>query len=335
MMKTKCLVVVGLIKVLVVKTSSLGDILQTFPVIATLKKAFPDCTIDWVVEKGGAALITAHPLIDNALVVDSKKWGHLPSLFKQLKMVRSKKYDVLLDMQSNSKSALVTFFSRAKRKVGFGYKTRREWPNLLVTNEKYDCPIGRNRRLDYLWLVEQAFKIEPVLEEKVQLQINEEEKLFLKTLPSRPTLVAPGSMWKNKTVKKETLVQFLKRLEGPFIFSWGSAAEKLEVDYLAEQFGGHVLPKLSLPHLQRVMGLCKLVVSADSLPLHLAGTAGVPTYSYFGPSSEQVFRPLGIIHQSIQGACPYGEVFDQRCRHLRTCKDAPCINNLDLSKLDQ
>ncbi len=319
-------------RILIVKTSSLGDILQTFPVVATLKKAFPDCTIDWVVEKGGAPLIMAHPQIDQALIVDSKTWGKLPSLFQQIKSVRGKKYDVLLDMQSNSKSALITLLAKAKRKIGFGVKTRREWPNLLVTNEKYDCPIGRNRRLDYLYLVEAAFNIAPVLEEKVELKISDEEKEFLKTFPPSPTLVAPGSMWKNKTVKNEPLAQFLKQLEGPFLFSWGSAAEKETVTALAEQVGGTVLPKLSLPLLQRVMGQCKLVVSADSLPLHLAGTAGIPTYSYFGPSSSQVFRPLGSLHHSIQGTCPYGETFDQRCRLLRSCKDAPCINQLNMLK---
>ena len=326
---------VGLISFLIVKTSSLGDILQTFPVVATLKKAFPDCTIDWVVEKGGSALIESHPQIDNAIIVDSKTWGNLPSLFQQIKNVREKKYDVLFDMQSNSKSALITLLAKAKRKIGFGVKTRREWPNLLVTNEKYDCPIGRNRRLDYLYLVESAFKIAPVLEEKVELKISKEEMEFLKTLPTSPTLVAPGSMWKNKTVKNEQLAQFLTQLEGPFLFSWGSITEKETVTALAEQVGGTVLPKLSLPLLQRVMGQCKLVVSADSLPLHLAGTAGVPTYSYFGPSSSQVFRPLGPLHQSIQGNCPYGETFDQRCRFLRTCKDAPCINQLNLLKLTE
>lgn len=323
----------GLINILIVKTSSLGDILQTFPVVNTLKKAFPNCSIDWIVEKSGADLITSHPQIDNAIIVDSKKWRHPPSLFHQIKAIRHKQYDVLLDMQSNSKSALLTFFAKAKRKVGFGYKTRREWPNLLVTNEKYDCPIGKNRRLDYLSLAEQAFNIQGDTNEQVALKISEEEQCFLNTLPSFPTLVAPGSAWKNKTVPKEHLVAFLKTLEGPFLFSWGSEQERKDGEYLAEQLQGTLLPKLSLPLLQRVMGQCKLVISADSLPLHLAGSAGVPTYSYFGPSNSEVFRPLGSLHRSIQGTCPYGETFDQRCKHLRTCKDAPCINKLDLKLL--
>ncbi len=332
--------------ILIVKTSSLGDILQCFPVIANLKRAFPDCTIDWVAERGGAPLLEAHPMIRKVLKIDSKGWRN--SLFSkstrsQVKAfvheLQSEHYDFLFDLQANFKSSWVTWKAKANRKVGYGRKTVREWPNLLVTNEKYDPPTGANRRLDYLGLIERVFGIIPLLDEKIELTLSPEEESTLWSLPlqSKPILVSPGSMWKNKTLPVTTLLSFLKEVQKkencPFLFSWGSPQEKADATILAEKIEGTLLPKLSLPLLQRVMGKCRLVISPDSLPLHLAATAGISTFSYFGPSQSSVFRPIGTLHRSIQGSCPYGETFDQRCRHLRSCKEAPCINQMDPQSL--
>ena len=66
----------------------------------------------------------------------------------------------------------------------------------------------------------------------------------------------------------------------------------------------------------------------DSLPLHLAGTSGTATFSVFGASSAQKYKPLGIAHQAVQGVCPYGKVFERRCPVLRTCPTGLCIKSI-------
>lgn len=328
------------------KTSSLGDILQTFPVITNLKRVLPTCSITWVVEKGGEALVRAHPLIDEVIVMDSKKWRkHLFSkeTWREIKAffkaIQGTTYDFLFDFQGNIKSSWVTYRAKALRKIGFGKETVSEWPNLFVTSERYDPTMGTNRRLNYLHLFERVFGFMPIVNEKLELKLSDEERALIETLPlnPKPILVSAGSMWKNKTLPKETLLSFLKEVQKrrnrPFLFSWGSAEEKQEATFFAENLGGTVLPKVSIPLLQRIMGHSELIISADSLPLHLAGTTGVPTFSYFGPSNAVVFRPLGDHHTFIQGPCPYGELFVQRCPHLRTCKDAPCLQKMTVTTL--
>ncbi len=94
-----------------------------------------------------------------------------------------------------------------------------------------------------------------------------------------------------------------------------------------------VLPLLSLSLLQNWMRSMDLVIAMDSLPLHLAAEANVPTFSVFGPSFAAKYSPMGSKHVSIQGVCPYGQVFAKRCSILRTCKTGACMKNITAEQL--
>src|SRR5689334_22381857 len=113
-------------KIAIVKTSSLGDIIHAFPVLSYLKKRFPYATIDWIVEKPFSDLVKAHPYISKVITVDTKKWRKHPS-WSEIKQycheVRSTTYDIAFDLQGNLKSGLLLSRIRAHSKVGFGWKT--------------------------------------------------------------------------------------------------------------------------------------------------------------------------------------------------------------------
>lgn len=94
-----------------------------------------------------------------------------------------------------------------------------------------------------------------------------------------------------------------------------------------------VVDRLSLPALQNLMAHVDLVITMDSLPLHLAGTTMIPTYSFFGASSANKYKPLGKQSGTYQGICPYDRQFEKRCPILRTCKTGACIKNLEGSQL--
>src|SRR5579872_2064853 len=109
------------LKILIVKTSSLGDIVHAMPVLEYLKEKYPEASIDWVVEKGSKDFVQAHPLVDDVLCLDSKSWRNPGSLFKNwknikafLKTLRKKEYNFLYDLQGNTKSALITLIARAE-----------------------------------------------------------------------------------------------------------------------------------------------------------------------------------------------------------------------------
>ena len=304
----------GLTKILIVKTSALGDIVHTFPVLAYLKeKKFE---VHWAVEKRNASLLEAHPHIDKLILIDSKKWN-----FGKF----DTKYDLLFDLQGNTKSGIVTFLARAKKKIGFTLKSNAEWPNRLFLNETY-TPFGENIRENYLSIVQQHFKDKtPYTFNGVTLRCNNPHPLPA----GRNVILCPGARWENKCVRPSTLIRFMEKQPPCNVhILWGSPEEKKEAEKLLAIPNSQLLPKLSLPELQNLMSRSDLIVSMDSLPLHLAGTTNTPTFSFFGPTSETKYRPLGKQHQSIQGPCPYNITFDKRCPKLRTCKTGACIKEI-------
>jgi heptosyltransferase-1 len=322
-------------KILIVKTSALGDLIHTFPVLSYLRNRFPFAQIDWVVEASFAELVEAHPHVTRVLTIESKKWRKAPFHFwEEIKnfwsILRETEYDFVFDLQGNVKSAAILAQARAKEKVGFGWRTVPEWPNALFTSAKINPPPGKNIREDYLAVVQGYFKdTAPYPIEPVVLRITEAQCSRIEAVPSGATLVCPGAAWPNKQLAFEQLLAFLKQLErGPYLFAWGTEHEReIGVQLAAHFHKSSVLERCTLAVLQHVMARCALVVAMDSLPLHLCATTPTPTIGFFGPSSAKKYGPIGERHHVIQGKCPYGIVFEKRCPKLRTCKTGACLKN--------
>ena len=320
---------------LIVKTSAFGDIIHAYPVLEYLKMQDPACEIDWVVEERMKGLVESHPLVSSVIEIDSKAWRKAPfsastrqaiGAFK--KRLQQNTYDALFDLQGNVKSALITFLARAKTKVGCGFKTAHEMCAALSYTKRYNLPQGLNVRRECLYLVQSYFNnfTDPTTSSLLAPDAP------IPTLAAN-WLVAPGSNWKNKKLTVETLTAFLQRCSSQYsptyTFLCGTEQEKAEAEQLAALFpGSTILFKPSLPVLQHIMSKMALVLSMDSLPLHLAGTIGCPTFSFFGPSSGQKYNPLGVIHGVFQGSCPYGETFTRRCDKLRTCPTGACLREV-------
>jgi heptosyltransferase I len=331
-------------KFLIVKTSSLGDIIQSFSVVSYLKNKFPDSQIDWVVEDQFSELVRAHPHITNTLCINTRawrKWNNLAGIFAFRKLLRKNRYDAVFDLQSNVKSGFLTWQAKSKNKVGFGKESVHEWPNLLFTNRKYNYPLGENITDDYLFLAKSYLKDSEHYEASgVQLSVSSHHLEQLQMILESPTIqgrkivmVCPGSAWPNKQMTEETLALFLqqvqKYLQCGFLFVWGTKEEQAISQRLQQQFPRHSLlvDRLPLPVLQNLMNRMHLVIAMDSLPLHLAGTTATSTFSIFGASLAAKFKPKGARHHAFQGACPYGQTFLKRCPILRTCQTGSCIRD--------
>lgn len=335
-----------MVKALIIKTSALGDIVQTFPAIQYLNQVSPGCEIHWVVEKASADLIRSHPLILKTFVIDTKRWRKEPfhlSTRKALKefllSLRSSYYDVVFDFQGNFKSGLVTYLAKGKNKIGFSRKCAPEWVNSFFTNQQVTPLSPQNIRLDYFSLVE-AWSNQR-LREKVltKLNLTPEEQLQLNQLKKEKKtycnlMVSPGSQWPNKQLPLDSLVAFLKKIDETFTCTFwlihGSNQEKkrcIEIEKALKD--AKVCDKMSFPLLQHWMGEMDQVIAMDSFPLHLAAEGGANTFSIFGPSSACKYQPLGDNHHCFQGSCPYGKVFEKRCPILRTCETGACTSAID------
>ena len=331
--------------ILIVKTSAIGDVIQTFPVLHYLRARFPEAEIDWVAERSIVPLLKAHPLLSQVIPIDTRRWRKEPFsqetrlAFSQFKgQLRKKRYDVLFDLQGNAKSAVVTLCANANTKVGYSWRSVREKCNLFATNQRIYVPSDGNIRSKYLRLVQSYYGDEKPFEfHGVRLLLNEEEQKRLEaTSVHVPTLmVCFGSKWQNKQLDPTSWLQFLTRLsqERPisFLFIYGDEREKAQAEEFASHFPdrSQVVGELSLPLWQALMWKVEAVLAVDSAALHLCGTTATPSFSVFGPSLSTIYKPLEERHASFQGTCPYGLTFPQRCPKLRTCKTGACIRSLN------
>lgn len=327
-------------QILVVKTTSLGDVIQSLPVIARLKKEFPDAQIDWAVEKPFAELLHAHLDIRTVIPLEIRKCKKnllksQSAIRKAVKSLRAIDYDFLIDLQGNIKSGLITRFAKAKEKIGTTFRFAPEWPNALFLTHRYPQNKQDPIILQYLSLIENHFHLQTEPSTlPIELNISEDDYSWIKSqlVPEKKIMVCPGAHWENKKLSLSTWIQYLKTLDedAHFYFVWGSEKERQEGLSLQSQFPTRsiLLPKMTLPVWQRFMTHMDRILTVDSSALHLAATTSVPTTSFFGPSSSTIYKPPGVQHQAIQGSCPYGKTFTKRCPILRTCKTGVCIKNI-------
>ncbi|WP_420420936.1 lipopolysaccharide heptosyltransferase I [Simkania sp.] len=328
-------------KILIVKTSALGDVIQCFPALDFLKSLLPDAEIDWVVEKPFAELLKAHPYVHHVYEVETKKWKHSPlrvqhwkAAYSAFKKLREKPYDLAIDFQGNLKSGLMIGSTKSREKVGYSRATAPEWPNSFFISRKVEVDRSMPIAKQYLTLAAASFPDRPVMGSSyVKLRVTEDEHEWIEEqlCHGKKMMICPGSNWENKKLSRETWEAFLQKIakeyDPTFYFVWGTPVEKREVEDLKRVVPGVVLPRMSLPVWQQMMDCMEVVLSVDSSALHLAATTKARTYSFFGPSSPQVYKPEGKQHGYFQGSCPYGQSFTKRCPKLRSCSSGACLKS--------
>ncbi len=340
--------------ILIVKSSSIGDVIQTLPVLDYLRARFPHARIDWVVEKKCATLLLNHSHLSNLLVIDTPVWRR--TLFSKetknqvkefVRALRCENYDLLVDFQGNIKSGIVSAFAKAKKKVGFSWESLVEKPNWFAMNKHVFSPPHLSARMKSLHLVKSCFDEDlHIFSTPAPLPISEDEKMrlsgLLKSHPlskSSRLMVCFGSRWKNKQLDQQTLLQLLKKIDQTFhpsfLFVWGSAEEKVAAEFFKSHFLANSVSvgEMSLNFWQALMANVDAVFAVDSAALHLCATTKTPTFSVFGPSSSHYYKPEGASHFAMQGKCPYGKSFRVRCPILRTCPTGACMRDLKADEI--
>ena len=288
--------------------SSLGDILQSIPAAKAL--SIDGFTVDWVIEERCKELLQDRPFVETIHSIDTKNPKNIRQFLSRLRDVR---YDVIYDLQGNCKSALMASLARGKKRIGYTFKNAPEWPSSLFLNERVPLDLERSMVEQYFQLVGKSAKALPT---------------EVRSGEVADWMICPGSNWENKRLSKEQWKSLIEILPGKSLIIWKTHAERELAESLGDARGN-----LSLSQWQNLMLGVRGVITVDSCALHLAAIAGVPTLSFFGPSSDRAYAPIGELHHQIRGACPYGVSFLKRCPKLRTCSTGACLKELTCENL--
>jgi lipopolysaccharide heptosyltransferase I len=308
------------VHVLIVKLSSLGDVVHALPVAATLRARLGGARIAWAVERREAAVLAGHPALDEIITVDTRGWRRLGGLATAARAVRSlasrlaaARFDVVIDLQGLIKSGLLVALTRAPQRVGYARRDLREPLSAIFTNRRLDRPAGRHVVEQYLALLEPLGLGAPVLEFRLPSEPAAEagaDAFFAASgLKPRDRVVVlnPGAGRPDKRWPTDRFAALARRLADEsmarVVVVWGPG-EDIAARAITDGTGGRVTmaPPTDLLQLIALLRRASVVVAGDTGPLHLAAALGRPCVGLYGPTAAWRNGPYGPGHRALQGA---------------------------------
>lgn len=301
-------------RILLIKTSSLGDVVHNLPVATDLRARFPAAEIDWVVEEGFAALPAMHPAVRRAIPVALRRWRRaLTSTASWREMaafratLREQDYELVIDTQGLLKSALIARMARGRR-CGYGAGSAREPFAARFYDACFDVPkdlhaVTRNRRL-------------AALAANYDASDAPDYGLAAATVPARP-LDAPSAVLLTATSRDDKLwpeaswIAVGRALHGQGItclLPAGSAGERERAQRLALAIpGARALPSMDLAQLAAQLAAARIVIGVDTGLVHLAAALGRPTLALFcasDPALTGLYAATPAINLGARGRAP-------------------------------
>ncbi len=321
-------------RILLVKLSSIGDVVQALPVARALRQRFPRAHIAWAVGPAAADIVTGNPHLDEVLVIGGTRTSGgqvrvLPPLTAPARLrgaLRETTYDVALDLQGLFKSALIAYLSGAKERIG--YRTLRE-ATFLFCNRRI-VPDRRDvHAVDSYLDFAEALGAEraPV---RFDIAISESDRRAVdELLDGENSLAAliPGARWESKLWPTERFAAAADALADEFDVTpvvLGAQEDRGLASAIAQAARARVIDltgRTSLKQAAEVLRRCRVTVGNDTGPLYLSAAVGTPTVALFGPSDARRLGPYGDGHGKVVAEVECAPCRNRRCRN-RTCMES-------------
>ena len=274
-------------KILIVKTSSMGDVVHTLPTISDIRRHFPDTTIDWLVEASFASLPWMHPAVRNVIPISWRRWRKKLFSSESLTAIRAartalqaERYELVLDLQGLLKSALWATQARGPR-AGYAAASAREplaamFYSQHAAVDKNLHAVERSRQLAAAHL---GYHVEGPPQFGITAPIgiwapSESPYAVLNTGASRPEKLWPEASWR-------AVAAALQARGFAVVWLWGSAVECVRSQRLANAAGGEVPPFLSVKDASALLAHASICVGLDTGFTHIAAAFGIDTLGIY------------------------------------------------------
>lgn len=291
-------------KILVIKTSSMGDVVHCLPVLHDIRKHLPLAEIDWVVEEGFVDIIRLHPAVRRIIPVALRRWrkqffsfsgfAHVWRewfIFKQ--QLRAEHYDWIIDLQGLFKSAVLARLARGTC-VGFTRQCAREsiasWFYQItysVNMQHHAIERGRELAAQAVGYPSMGLPIFDLIPPPLTLPELPTSYAVILHATSRPEKTWPQISWQH-------VIAALAKKNITSILPWGSKSEQLQAQRLAQLSVDPqpiVAPKLTLMQAAALLAHAKIVIGLDTGLMHLAAAFNQPTVALFVTTPRWRFAP--------------------------------------------
>ncbi|MBI2933659.1 MAG: glycosyltransferase family 9 protein [Planctomycetes bacterium] len=333
-------------RILFVRLSAVGDVINTLPALSALRTRFPTAFIGFLAEDRVRDLVLNHPCVDRVHLFPRRRWADmarrpwqwtplLREISRFVSDLRAQRYDVALDLQANLKGAIHAVASGARLRIGFGPGHTREF-NHVFSHVHVTPPTMVLNRVDKFLAMVSALGA-PIQNAVYQLPPSEAARERVRVFlcenglaPRSFIAIHPGTsdFGRAKRWLPERFGQVAERVAQTHglrsVVTWGPGEREL-AERVAAESGGHAVAAMetrSLLELAEILRHARLFVGCDSGPLHLSSAVGVPSVALFGPKNPRVYGPVNpharVVYKPNGNGSPMTAItVDEVCESVR------------------
>jgi len=321
---------------LIIRLSSLGDIIHTLPAFSALRKNYPEAMISWIVEENGKEILDLVPGLDRIVPNTLKRWKlgsrRFWQEFAKLKKEILNKDQVAIDFQGLIKSGFLAYLSGARRRIGFHRKNLKErqaslfyTENLAELSEK-DHVINKNLKLLSRLGIENPGCGFPLrFPEELSANVRQILSELGYTPQKKLVLLNVGAAWETKRWHADRWVELVKKIGNDRIFRvllWGSEIERELANEVSDASGVPLVPSLSLKEVMTLIQMASALVSGDTFALQVACALDRPAVGLFGPTTPTRNGPFRERDRVV-----FHELECSHC-YKRVCSRLECLDRI-------
>lgn len=320
-------------RVLVVKLTSMGDVLHLAPALTDLRQQHPNAIVDWMVEGVFSEIPTWHPSVDRVITVSTRQWRKLNKnnvleFLAFWRLLRAERYDVIIDAQGLMKSAVFGRFAKTTKKgirAGFSGDSIKESPAAWLYCKKVvvDRNLHAVERLRALFSGSFNYP-------NPQSGLDYGLQLKKKASDDRASIMLfHGTTWDSKHLPN-TLWRDIARLIGDDGYqvklAWGNEAERERAQWIAQDLPhATVLPRTNLTELAHTIKGIAGAIAVDTGLGHMAAAFGVPCVSIYGSTDARLTGAIGDNQYHIQSSLSCSPCLLKQCPKLSmSVTEPPC-----------
>ncbi len=318
-------------RILVIKLRAIGDVLLSTVVLKNLRAAFPAAQIDFLTEKPGSHVVKGNPVIDTVLAFDSRTQSSIGLLL----LIRRRRYDLVVDLFGNPRSAIASLVSGARYRVGYRFKWRQHCYTIAVEPRGGEV---HNTQFNLDALGEMGI---PIFDRSPSFPTGDEDREFAREFfrwndldGASVVALNPGGGWLSKRWRARSFAELGDRVarssSAKIVLVWGpgelSIAEEIRSSMVEPVI---VIPPATLKQLGAILERCSVVVTNDSGPMHIASVLGTPVVAIFGPTRPDLQGPVGeksIVVQNSRLVC-------LGCNYTTCPIGNPCMEELSVDEV--
>ena len=320
--------------ILLIRLSSLGDVVLTTPVIRAVRSHFPDAYIAMLVAKQSADVLQENPHLDEIITFDRlAKNKDTSEMLQVVRILRERKFTLTIDLQRKFRTELLMYLSGAAERVGKGRLCTVRVPER-----------GNKHATTHYFDLLHAVGI-PAVDPRLELFLAAPERADAAqrfdaagvTKAGLKVGLFPGAGWKLREWMPERFAAIGDKLVEHFnadVLIFGGQRETELVHTVANLMDARAVTfagDLQIRELAACLEKCDLFLTNDTGPMHIAAAVGTPTVSLFGPGNHIRFQPLGELHQIIRHAVPCSP-----CKQFTDkCKNNICMKGIGVDEVWQ